>query len=202
MKYAKYTLVFALAVLAVASPAALSKVVQQQTVVLKEFDLNKPGYAVPYKISGVKNENTAIGLGISTSVDGVDEWIKKLAFSFTNTSEKSMSRVLIKLWLLNPDSPQPSAKVPLFFFASKSVSPLFPDVADLEPGEKLQVTFQEKYYESLQRLTQKVGLLNSDRIRDITICVDSILFSDGTTWSYGKYYRPDPKDPSRFIPLE
>ena len=208
----KYILFLTVSMFAFSS-VALSQNAQINKITLKE---RKIAGEIPYQISNIAINGEPVKMNSSFFVGSAgDEWEKKLIFNFTNTSNKDITYLDIKLMLPPEDKSKQGALPTFFWFRSRtagSVLPMFrnddkfqgmfQDVPDLKPGETLQIKLQERYYGSFQRMIEKIGLSNSGEIKDVIIWVKTIGFSDGTTWGYGSYYKPDPNDPTKSVPIE
>jgi hypothetical protein len=206
----RYIVLLTLAIFPFSSVAS-PKNVQGHEITLKERNLRGE---IPYQISNIVINGAPIEMDSAFSVGGTgDEWEKKLIFNFTNTSNKDITYLDIKLLLPNPDKSRLGAFAPFFWFRSRTAGSVLPflrdaksqemfrDVPDLKPGETLQIKLQEKYYDSFQRMIGIMGLSNSGEIKDVTIWVDTVGFSDGTIWNY-EYFKPDPTDPTKWIHRE
>jgi hypothetical protein len=183
------------------SSVASSRNAQINKITLKE---RRIAGEVPYQISNIAVNGEFIEMNSSFFVRGAgDEWEKKLTFDFVNTSNKYITYLDIQLMLPPEDKSERGAAPHFFWFKSKSSGhELFRDVPDLKPGETLQIKLQERYYDSFQKMVGSMGLSNSGEIKEVIIWVNRIGFSDGTVWGYGRYYRPDPNDPTKRVAPE
>lgn len=193
------------------SSVASPKNAQGHEITLQKRNLREE---IPYQISNIVINGAPIEMDSAFSVGSTgDEWEKKLTFNFTNTSNKDITYLNIELLLPNPDKSRHGALAPFFWFRSRTAGSVLPffrdaksqemfrDVPDLKPGETLHIKLQEKYYDSFQRMIRDMGLSNSGEIKDVTIWVDTVGFSDGTIWNY-EYFKPDPTDPTKWVPTE
>jgi hypothetical protein len=209
----RYILLSTVAMFAFSSIAS-PKNTQEHEITLHERRISGE---IPYEISNIVINGEPIEMDSSFFVGSTgDEWEKKMTFDFVNTSNKDINHLVIDLMLPNPDKSMRGALAPFYWFRSRtagSVLPLFRDgkhqemfrdVPDLKPGETLQIKLLEKYYDSFQDMIGRrgMGLSNSGEIKDVTIWVDIVGFSDGTIWSYGQYFKSDPNDPIKWVPTK
>lgn len=185
------------------SSVASPRNAQINKITLKE---RKISGEIPYQISNIVVNGELIKMNSSFFVGSRgDEWEKKLTFNFVNTSNKDITHVHIQLMLPSEDKSKLGAAPTFFWFRSRSdvkYRDMSQDVPDLKPGETLQIKLQEKYYDSFQKMIGRIGLSNSGEIKDVIIWVNTVGFSDGTIWTYGRYYKPDPNDPTKWVPTE
>lgn len=192
--------------------AASSKNTQERKITSRKRHL---AGEFPYQITNIVINGAPIEMDSSFSVGSTgDEWEKKLTFNFVNTSNKDITYVFIELQLPSPDGIKLGAHAPFFWFRSRTAGSVLPffrdvksqemfrDVPDFKPGDILQIKLQEKYYNDFQRVLGMLGLSNSGEIKDFTIWVKTVGFSDGTIWEYGQYFKLDPKDPKKWVPAE
>jgi hypothetical protein len=202
----------ALVVLFALSSVVSAKAPQEHKINLQKRNLSGE---IPYQISNIVINGAPVEMGSSFSVGSTgNEWEKKMTFNFMNTSNKEIAHMFIKLLVPSLDQSNLGTLIPFFWFRSRTAGSVYPpfrgdqfqemfqDIPDLRPRENLQIKLQEKYYEDFSKMIQKMGFSNSGEIKGITIWIDTLVFTDGTLWKSGTYFKPDPKDSSHWTPIE
>lgn len=129
-----------------------------------------------------------------------DEWLKDLSFKLKNTSTKNIVYAVVELSF--PDSKATGNMLVYDFRFGRhpggEVNPTRGPLL-LEPGKAIQVSLGERYAGIKKYLEsrQAIATYNTLMIRPYVV-----FFEDGTQWSLGSYYRPDPERHGRYIKIE
>lgn len=133
------------------------------------------------------------------------EWLRELNLNVTNISEKTIKSFTIQLIIERQGSMQYQAAMPIRF--PLDGEPLLDALGKptgrykthiLKPGDSVKLRGPD----SVNRHSILETLKNRDGIRDIsTVFLDIryVYFEDGTNWSLGIDFVPDPNAPGRYI---
>jgi len=69
----------------------------------------------------------------------------------------------------------------------------------LMPDQNLTVTFADKY-DRMKSFLEKRHAVKS--LRKFEIKTGFVVFADGTAWMAASFYRQDPDNPRRYIPID
>lgn len=133
------------------------------------------------------------------SFEDKGEWLKDLTIKFKNVSKKTITHVDWNLGFPQTKTETPPMGYSLVYglYYSKQA----PDAAGMKylaPGETAEVTLDDTSFQGMKKFVAKKKDLNDLSIVDLTLLV--VYFDDGSQWSAGKFFRPDPGNPGKFIP--
>lgn len=164
----------------------------------------------PVRINLIKTEKKR-AVETDKRFRGDDEWFKGLTLNVTNVSGKVITYVDISFTFARPEEGE-TAQQPAFVNSltygnnpfldreTLQASPLPPPPPPLLPGESLDLRLSDESYNRIRRILTKLKYPSS--IKRITIVVRDIGFDDGTVWTFGHRYRPNPDDPEHPIELD
>jgi len=124
-----------------------------------------------------------------------EDWLENLSFTIKNTSSKRMIYINLEM-----DFPETAVNAPMMVYNQLGIGIHPRAVGDaLKNGVPLELEPEEVttfYLSSEQlRLIKEFLALKNLQLADLnraTIRIDHIFFSDGTKWSQGYEYRPNP----------
>jgi hypothetical protein len=163
----------------------------------------------PVRINVVKAKKGVIETG--KKFRGDDEWFKGLTVNVTNVSGKIITYVSIDFTFSRPEEGETAQQPPFIDSLTYGNSPFLdretlqafpppPPPPPLLPGESIDLTLSEESYSSIRRSLTKLKYPAS--IKRIMMVIRDIGFDDGTVWTMGHRYRPNPDDPEHPIELD
>lgn len=149
------------------------------------------------KFSELKSGEIERKFGESFAED--EEWLKRLAFKAENISGKS---IIYRKINVNFPETRPSgsmASYPVSFgqrpgFFIPNIEPL-----EFKQGDVLNIDLSGEYEKISKFINYRhqIGLM-----KKIDLEIGFIIFEDGTAWTAGTFYRPDPDNPRRYLPID
>lgn len=174
-------------------------VAQTQSKIVEIYEkqfYNKLGE--PIEVYDVRQGGKPINL--ASEFEGGEGWLKTLSFKVKNTSAKSITFIGNDFFF-----PETASAGQLMRFTrsygqiSGVTDKLDRKPIQIKPGESIEVSFSEKSYNELKVfLGQKHSIEN---INKVSLSIGFIIFDDNTAWSPGQYYKRDPDNPKKWIPL-
>ena len=130
------------------------------------------------------------------------DWLNDLKISFKNVSGRTITYVNFLVALRGP-KPEPTGfpASDNIIFGYRHLPNEFRRDEDrvLKPGESAEMSLSPLAVGNIKRLlAEKTKDINDLTVAQLSIVV--IMFSDGTRWAGGRYSKPDPSAPGRFIP--
>ncbi len=160
----------------------------------------------PVKIRAIKTKrNGAIKeIVAGKKFNDTDNWLKGLTVQVENISGKNINFVSV-LVVHARDKTEDSNGAPFGDFISYGVSPFQKPSAPAQmqvipPGGSVELILSESAYDE-NRLALK-NLKYKKSVSKIDLSVEEVGFEDGTAWSKGQYWRPDPSNPGQWLPFE
>ncbi len=131
-----------------------------------------------------------------------EDWLKDFTLSIKNVSGKPITH--ISLAITFPETQ--STGLPMTHFINYGVPPNVSQKNNdklklLAPNETVQISLSEENYAGLKNFlaTRNHSLKDLTQARLTIMLVD---FEDGTKWSAGDMYRPDPNRPGKYIAID
>ena len=145
----------------------------------------------PVEIIDLQVKEMNVKLGEKFKID--DDWLRTIRFKLKNISDKPIIHISMNL-----DFPETAAEPRMAYaleFGQKpgarqhKSGPIF-----LIKGDLASVALSDAQYADLKRFVETKRPLTS--INKVLLSVPLVFFSDGTAWSGGTLYRPDPTAPN------
>jgi hypothetical protein len=150
----------------------------------------------PIEITGLESDAKTVKL--NEKFTQKDDWLKDFTIKFKNISGKSIVYLSIAV-----DFPETeSTGYPMVYFLKYGVNPLAPKTANdkpetLAPGDAAELKLNAEKHTRLKNFLSQRHLLADLTKADFRIM--TVHFADGTHWTAGTTYRPDPNRPGKFV---
>ena len=177
--------------------APISSAYQEARIIKKQKHPNEPA-----RIIALKTKQGIIEVGEETVVKKIltndDDWLKGLSLKVSNTSDKSINFVSVRLTFVRQKDDAASDEAPLMHSITYGRNPFhLKDLSlanqnKIPSGGFLDVSLSDDTYEVIKRVLKKLGYPAS--IKQIDLLVEVVGFDDGTVWEMGNLLRRDPKD--------
>ncbi len=154
--------------------------------------------AEPIRIRQVKTNGTIVELGKKFSQD--PDWLKEFTVSVQNVSNKAIARIEINLSFLRDETSPSNAStyvVSLISGVEPSDLPAGEVPKLVSPGENVDVPLLEGNVPIIIQDLASLGY--PEAITRARLTVESVTFSDGSTWAGDEMLYPDPRNPKRKI---
>jgi hypothetical protein len=150
----------------------------------------------PIKIVRLKNNKyTRIELG--KSLEQEDDWLTGLTVTVQNASNKAIARMVLELGFPRaegPSSDQPTYVVDMIYGRDPADSTT--EVLELvQPNERAEIRLPEANLPLMKADLKTLGY--TGHILRARIKIGSVTFVDGSMWSAGELFYPDPQNPKR-----
>ncbi|MGB9181766.1 MAG: hypothetical protein WCB68_21225 [Pyrinomonadaceae bacterium] len=188
-------LVFSLVFVSVLGAKAWSKItpLKQEAAAqdkVVEID-NFPNSPVEIVDLHVKDMN--VKLGEKFKLD--NDWLRTIRFKLKNISDKPITHISLNLDFPETTSADPRMAYSLEFgqrpgARQNKSGPIF-----LIKGDMASVALSEAQYADLKRFVETKRPLTT--INRVLLSIPLVFFADGTVWSGGTLYRPDPTAPNK-----
>lgn len=154
----------------------------------------------PIEIFELKSDEKAVKLKENFVQE--NDWLKNFTVRFRNVSGKSI--VYVSMVIGFPETDSTGNR--MVYYLKYGINPLVkkntkdePELlAPNEPAELVLST--EKYTKLKDFLTTRQHSLKD--LTEIHLTIVSVYFEDGTHWSAGTMFRPDPNRPSKFVAVD
>ncbi len=154
----------------------------------------------PIEIIEIEANGTKVRL--NTPFEGEDVWLDGTVITFRNTSNRTISYVNFALDVREKDAMR-------FIGGDNIVYGIGPDPKErkrdeprtLRPGETARLPVPAQSIADIKWLVNKNGK-DLKSVSECRIHLAIVAFADGTKWSGGRYQKPDPLNPGKYIPEE
>lgn len=173
---------------------------QEQNRIIEKW----PAYSSePLSITTIRNLRGIVEFGKTFSAD--DDWFKELTVSVKNVSGKDITYIDIGLRFIRPEN---QAKEPPLVHtishgdrlsALKRIAPPI-DFKSSSEDSGIDIKLPDHAYKSIKLMLENLGY--PPNIKRINIYIENVLFSDGTAWASGTWFKRNPIDPEKLIPIE
>lgn len=158
----------------------------------------------PVKITGVKAKKGLLKAG--EKFKDADDWFKGLTLTIKNTSDKPVNYISALITFTRPQEQKDAGRIPFGEPLTYGVSPVdlkgssgsYPAPSIL-PGESIELGLSEKDFAEFKSLLKRLDF--PDAITRIEVSLQEVGFEEGLFWSGGEYWRRNPNNPDKFIPL-
>jgi len=138
---------------------------------------------------------------IGKPYSGGDTWLDGMIIEFKNVSGRTIININFSLAVRDEETPMGR-----FLAGDNMVYGLRPDskvrqrdeARTLAPDETARLSITAENLSNLKFLLKKKKDLKE--LTEAHITVLRVYFADGTTWYGGRYSRPDPQNPGKFMP--
>lgn len=150
----------------------------------------------PAEVVEVKAKGKPVKMG--KRFDDDDEWIKGVAWTVKNTSPKPITYMAVSLDFPETKSTGNVMTFTLRYGQNLRAPVLSGEPIHLMPGDTMSVALSDLKYEELQKFIELRHPVKS--LREVSLRIFEVRFEDGTVWSGGSFFRPDPNNPRKLIP--
>lgn len=131
--------------------------------------------------------------------------MKGLTVNVENKSNKNINYVSVLIVYSRVENDEASNEAPLGDSIPYGVSPFRKSSAPAQvhpipPGGSIDLALTERAYD--ENVVASKNLKYKKSVRRIELSVEEVGFEDGTAWSKGQYWKPDPDKPGQWLPLE
>jgi hypothetical protein len=156
----------------------------------------------PIEIVGVEANGKVIELNSPYSAG--DDWLEGTAIKFKNISNKNIVYVNFGIDVKEEGSTGFLAGDDLIYGIRPGGKEMKRDEArSLAPGVIAVVSVSSRSTEEIKSiLAENVNNFSHKGLKDLNlvqITLTQVVFEDGTKWSAGRYFKPDPNNPGKFI---
>jgi len=130
--------------------------------------------------------------------DADDDWMKGLAVTFKNTTDKNI--VYFRLLLIFPETETagpPMAHQMIFGRSPKDSNDRNYDNV-LKPGEEVELTLNDDQYGKMQNFLKSRSF---DKVSTVRLFLETAIFDDDIMWLGGDLWRRNPNDPNQWFPI-
>jgi hypothetical protein len=152
----------------------------------KRVEKHKTFLKLPLEISEAKVGDKPIALG--EQFDGDVDWLNGLTIKVRNKSDKTITWASIFFTFPETRLIGPVMMDQLFIGQRSDMSLKNPPL-DLKPGEEMEVSL-ESHFNSIKQLIESRSRL--ELVNDVDIEVHEVMFADGTLYSGGSIWKPNP----------
>jgi hypothetical protein len=130
--------------------------------------------------------------------DADDDWMKGLAVTFKNTTEKNI--VYFRLDLMFPETAgQEPMRAYHMIFGRRPKDSTDKDYDKvLKPGEEVEIALNDESYGKMRAFLKKGSF---DKVSSVRLFLETAIFDDDLMWNGGSFYRRDEKDPNNWLPV-
>jgi hypothetical protein len=128
------------------------------------------------------------------------DWLQRTAIKLENVSGKPIVFLQILVWFPETDQTGSMMAYPVTLGQRRGLKRIpISNRFVFMPAETLNLSIGSHFGAMSRYLAERQSIESLNRVR---LEVNSIEFEDGIIWSAGTFYRPDPKNPSRYIEVE
>ncbi len=154
----------------------------------------------PVKIKDIKVNKKGIVVGKKFSA--ADDWLRGLSVTVENKTEKNVTHVSVQVVYARAENDVASQEAPLGDSITYGVSPFRKPTAPAQaqaipPGGSVDLVLSEQTYNENDLILKRLKYTKS--IKKIELTVEEVGFEDGTAWSKGQYWKPDPRNPGQWL---
>ena len=170
---------------------------KQEDRIVKKDTLPKE----PVKIVELKNKKKKFKFDEEFNDEG--NWLDGFTIKVLNNSGKTITYLNISLTFTRPENHKTSNEPPLLYELRFNPDPFFPEYAlrdkskVIKPGETFELVLPDEEYEHIRRFLKELGY--PDNVKKVELMIRRVGFEDGTVWSGGSIFHPDPNKPGKFI---
>ena len=172
---------------------------QSSKAVVRYLSGNEPVKAVTFRIGA---EEFAFG----KEFEADQRWLEKLSINIQNSTGKAVTYIDVGLFFARSKEQE---KLPPFHYsitlgnrlaALKQKESGLHFASSIDRRSLLPVPLPAKEFDSIQSSLTRLNYLSTPY--QIEVQIEEVGFEDGTLWSLGGWYKPDPNDPSKLIRIK
>jgi hypothetical protein len=135
-----------------------------------------------------------------------DDWLKGFTVTIVNNSGKNINHLHVTLTFFRPGDYETDAKPGFLYDLRFNPSPDDPEYElrnksiVIKPGEEFDLVLHDEDYGHIRRMLKELKF--PDTIKRIDLMLHTVGFEDGSMWSVGSTFHPDPNNPGKFIRKE
>jgi hypothetical protein len=138
------------------------------------------------------------GSEFTKDFEGDDDWMRGLAITFKNTSNKNIVYVSVYLLFPETESAGPIMGFPLQY----GRFPRKPSIGNydslLEPGVEMELVLTDDKHNDLQSFLKSRSF---NKVNSLKLHLDTVIFEDDIMWMGGDLMKRDPNNPNQWIPI-
>lgn len=180
----------------VLSSRALSSVSTQ--VKEKVVEKDPPIFNEPIKLDSVKAVKKLTKFGESFEAD--KDWLKGAEIKLKNISGKEITFVEVDVNFPDTMSTGPEMSFRINLGRMHGMNMPGKETLSLLPDADLNVVIDEKRYADLVRFVKSRHSI--DEINKTHVRIGFVVFADGTAWGAGSFYKQDPNNSKRWLPVD
>ncbi|HEV2860822.1 MAG TPA: hypothetical protein VGX48_07450 [Pyrinomonadaceae bacterium] len=158
----------------------------------------------PVKISELKAKGRRVRAGERFKES--NDWFKGLTIKISNTSDKPVNYVSVRVIFPRPKEQKEAGRIPFGERLAYGFSPVdLKGLADsgpapsIPPGESIELILSEKYFNEYAGVLKRLAF--PDAIKRIEVILQEVGFEDGLLWSGGDFWRSDPNNHNKYVPV-
>jgi hypothetical protein len=158
----------------------------------------------PVKISELRAKGRGVRAG--EKFRDSNDWFKGLTLKISNTSDKPVKYVSVLITFPRPKEQKESGRLPFGERLTYGFSPVDPKIPagsgpapSIPPGESIELVLSEKYFDEYVTVLKRLAF--PDAIKRIEVTLQEVGFEDGLLWSGGEFWRRDPNNHDKYVPV-
>lgn len=158
---------------------------------------------MPLRFDKVKAAGRALELGPGAEsqkdFDADDDWMKGLAVTFKNTSDKNIVYFSLDLMFPETEGAEPMMAFPLIFGRRPKDANDRSYDTKLQPGEEVEITLTDDQYGKLRAFLKSGSF---DKVSNVRLFLETVIFDDDLMWNGGDLWRRNPNDSNNWLPIK
>jgi hypothetical protein len=131
--------------------------------------------------------------------DGDDDWMRGLAVTFKNMSNKNIVYFRLLLQFPETGAAGPMMAHPMIFGSMPKDSNDRSYDNLLKPVEDVEIALTDDSYSSLRSFLKNGSF---DKISNVRLFLETVIFDDDIMWLGGDEWRRNPNDPNQWFPID
>lgn len=130
--------------------------------------------------------------------DANDDWMKGLAVTFKNTSDKNIVYFRLDLMFPETEGQEPMKAYHMIFGRRPKDSSDRDNDKVLKPGEEVELALTDDDYSRMRAFLKKGSF---DTVSNVRLFLETVIFDDDLMWNGGDLWRRNPNDPNNWLPI-
>lgn len=158
----------------------------------------------PVKISKLRAKGREVRAG--EKFKDSNDWFKGLTIKISNTSDKPVNYVSLLVTFPRPKEQKEAGRLPFGERLTYGFSPVDLEgpagsgpAPSIPPGESIELALSEEYFDEYTSVLKRLAF--PDAIKRIEVTVQEVGFEDGLLWSAGQFWRRDPNNHDKYVPV-
>ena len=135
-----------------------------------------------------------------------DDWLKNLSINVQNSSGKTVTYIDVGVFVVRPKGQE---NIPVFHYSisrGNKINALKQTESGLEfkSSESIDnifnISLSEEEFRGIRTSLDELGY--PPKIKHLQLQIEEVGFDDGTLWSIGSWYKIDPQDQKKLIPIK